>query len=237
MYESEDIHVVTVALVGPDGSGKTSIARRLETEFDGRARYLYMGNNAASSNMSLPTTRAVNQVKLKQVQRSTSMTPAEAKASLHGLEHRRQVRSLPWRIARLANRIVEASFRQVFASVYSARGAVVILDRHPRFEYGEPGKPSKQATERIFRWFVWSVLPEPALVFLLDAPAEELYARKQEVPVEYLEKARRRYKAICETCENTIEIDVQRPLNDVVSEIQQHLNGTLPTMKPKEAIA
>jgi thymidylate kinase len=237
MHESTDIHMVTIALVGPDGAGKTSIARRLEAEFDGRAKYLYMGNNAASSNISLPTTRAVNRAKVRQAQRSTSMTRAEAETSLHGLEHRRRVRGLPWRLARLANRIVEASVRQVLASLYSARGSVVIFDRHPRFEFGQPDKPSKQATENIHRWFLWSVLPEPDLVFLLDAPAEELYARKQEVPVEFLEKARRRYKAICATCENTIEIDVQRSLDDVVSEIQLHMNVILPSTKPKEETA
>ena len=53
----------TVALVGCDGAGKTTVARRLEGEIDRPIRYLYMGVSADSSNRSLPTTRLAHRIK------------------------------------------------------------------------------------------------------------------------------------------------------------------------------
>src|SRR5437667_23836 len=49
----------TVALIGPDGAGKTTIGRRLEKSLPLPVRYLYMGVNAEASNALLPTTRVL----------------------------------------------------------------------------------------------------------------------------------------------------------------------------------
>src|SRR4051812_18703285 len=54
---------MTVALIGPDGAGKTTIARRLESAAELRIKYLYMGVSAASSNRLLPTTRVLYALK------------------------------------------------------------------------------------------------------------------------------------------------------------------------------
>jgi hypothetical protein len=54
----------TVALIGPDGAGKTTVARRLEqTGLEVPVKYLYMGINADASNHLLPTTRLVRALK------------------------------------------------------------------------------------------------------------------------------------------------------------------------------
>ena len=55
--------MIAVALIGPDGSGKTTIARRLEREVGVPARYLYMGVSPDASNRMLPTTRLALAVK------------------------------------------------------------------------------------------------------------------------------------------------------------------------------
>ncbi|HEX5579064.1 MAG TPA: hypothetical protein VFY43_05290, partial [Candidatus Limnocylindria bacterium] len=44
----------TVAIIGPDGAGKTTIARRLEESLPMPTRYLYMGWNYEASNVMLP---------------------------------------------------------------------------------------------------------------------------------------------------------------------------------------
>ncbi|HET6319783.1 MAG TPA: hypothetical protein VFG86_25265, partial [Chloroflexota bacterium] len=47
----------SVALVGPDGAGKTTIGRHLERTFPYPLTYLYMGDNLDACNVLLPTTR------------------------------------------------------------------------------------------------------------------------------------------------------------------------------------
>ncbi len=47
----------TVALIGADGAGKSTIGRRLAATLPLPAKYLYMGDNADSANRLLPSTR------------------------------------------------------------------------------------------------------------------------------------------------------------------------------------
>jgi thymidylate kinase len=54
---------LTVALVGLDGAGKTTVARRLPRMLDRPTAYVYMGVNAESSNRMLPTTRLIEFIK------------------------------------------------------------------------------------------------------------------------------------------------------------------------------
>ena len=49
----------TVALIGPDGSGKTTVSRRLETELGLPMASIYMGVNMYSSGVTLPHIRLI----------------------------------------------------------------------------------------------------------------------------------------------------------------------------------
>ena len=53
----------TVALIGPDGCGKTTACRRLEHSLPFPAKYVYMGVNLEASNYVLPTTRLICEMK------------------------------------------------------------------------------------------------------------------------------------------------------------------------------
>ena len=53
----------TVALVGADGAGKTTIAKCLVEGYPGSMKYLYMGLSLGSSNMLLPTSRLFRYLK------------------------------------------------------------------------------------------------------------------------------------------------------------------------------
>ena len=51
--------MATIALIGADGSGKTTIANRLLEEQPIKLKYLYMGLNIESSNHSLFTSKLI----------------------------------------------------------------------------------------------------------------------------------------------------------------------------------
>ena len=55
--------MISVALIGPDGSGKTTIARRLEATLPVPTKYLYMGVSLDSSSSMLLTSRLLRRVK------------------------------------------------------------------------------------------------------------------------------------------------------------------------------
>src|SRR6185295_5694541 len=48
---------LTVALLAPDGGGKTTLATELARRFFLPSRYIYMGTNLDASTIDLPTTR------------------------------------------------------------------------------------------------------------------------------------------------------------------------------------
>jgi thymidylate kinase len=177
--------VVTIAVVGLDGAGKTTITRRLVDRLPFETAYLYMGMNPASSNVSLPTTRLVH----ARQRRAVGAAPTGS-ASLHGLAGRRRPRGVVWSTVRLANRIAEEVVRHGIARAQHLRGRLVITDRDFFVDYSIAAKEPLGRLDRIHLWFLGSVLPKPDLVVWLDAPPAVLYARKPEVSLCYLERRR-----------------------------------------------
>lgn len=78
-------------------------------------------------------------------------------------------------------------------------------------------------TNRLHRWVLRHWYPKPALVIFLDAPAELLYARKQETTVEYLEMSRQKILKQGKNMPNFIRVDACQPLEKVCLEVSQHI--------------
>jgi thymidylate kinase len=100
----------------------------------------------------------------------------------------------------------------------SSRGGVVLFDRYHadllvdprRYRYGGPMSLARLAS---------FLMPRPDLVIYLDAPAEVLLARKQEVPLEALERGRAAYLALAARDGGIRVIDASRPLEVVLDEV------------------
>lgn len=212
--------MTAVALIGCDGAGKTTIAEMLVSRRPFPARYVYMGVNAASSNISLPTTRLVYEMKVRKVRRERRKAgmDVEAPVSLHGLEHRKDSRGRFWAGARLLNRLAEESLRLLVSIWYQMRGYVVIYDRHFLFDYWSTAKADR-LSDRIHEWFLERVYPEPDLVLFLDAPPETLFARKPEVPVSYLEARRDAYLRRGGSIDRFETVDATQPLDTVYHDV------------------
>jgi hypothetical protein len=143
---------------------------------------------------------------------------ADAPISLHGLEHRQDGRGKAWALARLINRIAEELLRLGVSIWYQARGYVVIYDRHFLFDY-VAGSNGARVTDRFHRWFLERVYPKPDLVLFLDAPSEQLFARKPEVPISYLEKRRNVYLEQARFVDRFETVDASEPLDDVYRDV------------------
>jgi thymidylate kinase len=67
--------------------------------------------------------------------------------------------------------------------------------------------------------FAARIVPRPNLVILLDAPAEVLWSRKQEVPFEEVVRQREAYLQIARSMSSTIVVNAARPLAEVIHDV------------------
>lgn len=214
----------TVALIGPDGAGKTTVARRLEHALDVEVAYLYMGVSAESSNHLLPTTRLVQAVRLARgtltVHGGPDVRPeVEARPATWQRRVRRSIRAT----LRLANRLAEEWHRQLLAWRHLRRGRIVIFDRHffaDYYAYDVTDDPSRRLSRKIHGLLLARLYPRPDLVVYLDAPAALLLERKGEGTLDSLERRRGEYLQLAEVTRHFAVVDASRPLDDVVDEVR-----------------
>lgn len=213
----------TVALIGPDGAGKSTIGRKLEQISPLPAKYLYMGVNLESSNLVLPTTRLLLEAKRARGQRPDITVPRHL--------HQPHLRPSPARrlmaglraFLRLTNLITEEWFRQLIVWYYELRGYYVILDRHFYFDYYAhdvaSDDPNRPLGSRIHGFMLDRLYPKPDFVVFLDAPSEVLFARKPEGTLDARERRRQEYVQLQDVVKRYVVVDVSRPEPEVLHEI------------------
>lgn len=216
--------MASIALVGADGSGKTTVSRNLVEDPPVPVKYIYMGLNIESSNIALPWSRLFLRLKLARYRREANRKGIEdpGYVSTHHIEHRSIERGRVTSSLRLVNRIVETAYRQIVSARYQRRGFVVIYDRHALFDSATAGK-HRQLSDKIFNWVVQHLFPKPSRVLFLDAPPEVLLARKAEGTLEYLERKRQAYLAQGASVPSFVRIDATRPLPEVLESVRDHV--------------
>lgn len=212
----------TVALIGPDGAGKTTVARSLEQALALPARYIYMGVNWEASNHLLPTTRLMQAIRQRGGSRKGRGGPPETTdtPSPKGSIPKRVLRT-GWRALALTNRVAEEWYRQLLAWSYVRRGYVVIFDRHFFSDYHaeDIAAPNRTLSRLIHGSLLIRVYPKPNLVVFLDAPAEVLFARKGEGTLQSLERRRRDYLSLAASTPHFVSVDASDPLDEVVRSV------------------
>ena len=212
--------MASIAIVGGDGAGKTTISRRLEKSAPFRLRYLYMGISVRSSNVVLPTSLLIESLKRSLAQRSGVRNVA---SGLAGQGYKGEFRSA----LRLLNRLAEECFRQAVSWIIQATGVTVLYDRHFLYDFAETER-SGRLSDRIHSWFLARLYPRPSLTVFLDAPPETLLARKpDDASPQFLEARRRAILSLGERAPNFICVDAAQPLEVVYSEVEAHIGRYL----------
>jgi thymidylate kinase len=215
--------VFTVALIGPDGAGKTTISSRLEAELGLPIKSIYMGVNLHSSGVMLPHTRLLLALR----RRSRNPDPN----AVSDLEtHKEPPKTLTRRSAsavrsglRLTNWVAEEWYRQMIAAYHTRRGAIVVFDRHFLADYYAEDIRDTDAgrclSRRIHGFLLRRAYPKPDLVIFLDAPAEVLYARKPEGSLNRLRQKREEYLDLRTLLPELVVIDAGMPTEEVTKEV------------------
>ncbi|MGD8727870.1 MAG: hypothetical protein PVH40_09505 [Gemmatimonadales bacterium] len=214
--------MASIALIGPDGAGKTTIARRIELSCDVPTRYLYMGVNIESSNVALPTTKLG--LRIKRLLQSNRGRRCDASATRASSKRTRLVRTLR-AVARFSNLVADEWYRQVISWWHQMRGYIVLCDRYYPFDFNRHLQVDGQERRlfRFHRYLLERLYPRPTLVIFLDAPAAVLFARKREGTLESLEARRQSFLRLDQELPNFVRIDATRPVSEVVQEVSNHI--------------
>lgn len=190
---------ITLVLLGPDGSGKSSVAKRLLDELHGtfykdKSRHVHW--------------KPAVFLRKRRAERPPTTDP-------HGQKPR------GWLGSQLAlmyhwSEYFAGSLTQFLPVLF--RSGMVLIERHHydfevdplRYRLQHPCWP----IQLLFR-----TLPKPDLVFVLDAPPEVLLARKPEVTPEECRRQREAYLTLAARLPNSRVIDCTQPLDLVVADI------------------
>lgn len=232
----------TVAIIGPDGAGKTTIARQLERALPVRAKYLYMGINLETSNLVLPTTWLFLTLRRMRGIRPDMTGPRDpARTTLRPAGRLRAAAVTVKQSLRLINQVAEEWFHQAVAGFYRLRGYVVLSDRdffadYYAYDVANPD-PRRPVTSRIHGFVLRRFYRRPDLVILLDAPPETMFARKGEATLELLQQRRQEYLQLKNAVRHFEVVDASGPLEEVAREVRDRICRLSLTCENQLAVA
>lgn len=227
-----------LTLIGADGAGKSTQARRMCASLRGSARCVYMGSNPSAFTHALPTTRAWIRIKRGLGRTVHHPGPPEVRSTLPpaGPVQRgaRNVKSL----AVLGLRVSEDLYRLLLAAIYARSGTTVLLDRHPYADYYARRVQHTDRWlplgERIHGFLLRHVYPRPTNLVLLDAPAEVLHSRKPEGSLVALQARRQEYLDLIRSLPeaSVTVIDASRSEESVLDDLMKLAGPHPPLTEP-----
>ena len=190
-----------IVILGPDGAGKSSVIQGLigRLEQDGRI------------------------VKMRHLKPQILLPRRGAAVMIVVDPHGKPPRSALTSVVKILVWLMEEWYANLFQD---DRKTLLIYDRYYhdllvdplRYRYG-----GSMGAARL----VGKMMPRPRLWLLLDAPAEILQARKQEVSLEETERQRSAYRAFVQGQKDHAIVDAAQPLDKVIADVERIVTRAL----------
>ena len=224
---------ITIALIGPDGVGKSTVISELTNSFPLGIKSVYMGWSDHENTLKLPTSkwlyRRYNKTKTSSIVEKPEF-PSEVQALSENIKpHKEQVKvtvqKIHWKqLPGIINEIAEQYTRYFYAKYYKFRGAFVLYDRYvyDQFIFNSTAKKEEvKPQDKILAEFFKRFFPDPDLTILLAGDAELIHQRKNELPAHKIAKRIALYEEIGRTKKNFHIIDVNVALELEIKRITQ----------------
>lgn len=98
------------------------------------------------------------------------------------------------------------------------RSTLVLFDRY-YYDLTVDSRRYRYGGSRWLAQLFGKLIPRPQLIILLDAPAEVLQARKQEVPIEETHRQQASYRALVGSFSDGHVVNAAKPLQEVVAQV------------------
>ena len=209
---------LTVAFLGTDGSGKSTVMAEVERDL-GPA--FWEKKQYHKRPLSSPF-RWTKRYRFRPPQMDKAGTKPGSGAASGFNPHALPSKGPAYSVAKLGFWLADFLLLGYCVEIFPrlTRLSLLLFDRYyqdllvdpRRYHYGGP-----MWLARLAGRFV----PQPHLVFLLDAPPEVLRSRKQELPLEEVARQREAYKELVGALPNGHIVDTSRPLDEAVAEVER----------------
>ena len=160
---------LTVAIVGPDGAGKSALVAALHARSDLRTLPIYMERRGVKATHSLPTTRWL-------VRRAGAARGRAGRPS-GGLPPLARIRRTVRNVVALPHELLEFGWRYLVGWRARRAGSIVLFDRYIYDSLVDSRVDGRRGWERFRGGVFAAVFPPPDLMIVLDALRGALQAR------------------------------------------------------------
>jgi thymidylate kinase len=185
-----------VVFLGPDGSGKTTVIERIQTSLAPAFRRVSYGHFRPQLGLNCSKNGTVDNPHARPPR---GVIASGLKLIYYALDY------------------IFGYWLKIKPALI--RSTLVIYDRY----YTDLMVDPKRFRLKVPKFLLKSLgllIPKPDLIILLDAPAEVIYQRKQEVEFDEIKRQQQAYKEMVLKIENSVIIDVSKSIDEVVNEVE-----------------